>query len=85
MGCASWQPSAVIGELERVLECRWMGLAFCLVFFWYLEGIMGKEECRLSSSINLILFADLFYFLMKLEGEKKSAGEVRSREIFFFP
>ena len=85
MGCASWQPSAVIGELERVLECIWMGLAFCLVFFWYLEGIMGKEECRLSSSINLILFADLFYFLMKLEGEKKICWGGEEQRNFFFP
>lgn len=64
-----------------------MGLTFCLVFSWYLECILGKEKCRVNSSINLILFKSIFPedFLMNLEGENKSTGAVGSREILFSP
>lgn len=46
---------------------------------------MGKEECRLSSSINLILFVDLFFpedFLMKLEGKRNLLGGEEQRNFF---
>lgn len=52
--CSDWVTGACLGM-------QMDGSPPSVQSFWYLEGIMGKEECRLSSSINLILFVDLFF------------------------